>query len=176
MILPGVDLSTLLIVNDILKKVFFFNSSHCNKKQWILFTYLCFFGYFCFILPSQDVFKLIKHGLVPMDPSADLAASWTNMFLSVWAKICPLFVFLEFTTGLMHFLFPPPAAGSGCLHRWLFEILHTARVASCVPPGCRPHNNKKALFFLCSNTLQWKKILLFSGALQPSRTGINLVT
>lgn len=66
----------------------FRSSSHCSKRQWILVT--------CLLLsfsPSQDVFKLIKHRPVPMDPLNDSAASWTNMFLPVWAKICPLFVF-----------------------------------------------------------------------------------
>lgn len=50
----------------------------------------------------------------------------------------------------MQFVSPPPSAGAGRLHRCLFEILHTARVASCVPPGCRPHNddNKKRFFSL----------------------------
>lgn len=59
----------------------------------------------------------------------------------------------------MQFVSPPPSAGPGRLHRCLFEILHTARVASCVPPGCRPHNddNKKRFFFFAATLSNKRK-------------------
>lgn len=53
----------------------------------------------------------------------------------------------------MQFVSPPPSAGPGRLHRCLFEILHTARVASCVPvfllpaAGRTTTTTKNAFFF-----------------------------
>lgn len=169
--LPEVDLSVLLIVDDVLKKVLFPNSSSCSREQWILCTCLRFVFYRVEMFSSG-----LNKGWCRWSRWMTRQLLEQTCFSLREQRFVRCLFFFNLPVGPMQFGFPPPAAESGCLHRWLFEILHTARVASCVSPGCRPHNNKKNVFFLCSNTFRWKKILLFSGALQPSRTGINLVT
>lgn len=162
--LPEVDLSVLLIVDDMLKKVFFPSSSSCSREQWILFTCLHFVFYQVEMFSSG-----LNEGWCRWSRWMTRQLLEQTCFSLREQRFARCLFFFNLPVGLMQFAFPPPAAESGCLHRWLFEILHTARVASCVSPGCWPHNNKKKCFFSLQQYFPMKEnpsVLWCSAALE----------